>query len=211
MEAMMPMKGMQIVLAVIGFATLSAAAAHAQTDVGLSFYKTFNSSTSGNGTVQSSPNSAGGMFELRHISKPLLGYEVTYSFNPADQSISPEVGSCGFFCSNPPVKIKGTASEVALDWVVSAKYGSLRPFAVVGLGFFIAVPSSDEYMYDINTIVRPTYVYGGGVDWSFHPRFGLRFQFRGNAYKAPDVSGLYFPTGTFMQTAEPMIGVFFRP
>jgi hypothetical protein len=37
-----------------------------------------------------------------------------------------------------------------------------------------------------------------------------RFQYRGNLYKAPDLSKLYTSTGTFTHISEPMIGVYFR-
>ena len=62
------------------------ASARAQTDVALSIYGAFNGSTDGNGIQQSPANSAGGMVELRHISHPLIGYDVTYSYNRDNQS-----------------------------------------------------------------------------------------------------------------------------
>ena len=37
-----------------------------------------------------------------------------------------------------------------------------------------------------------------------------RFQYRGNLYKAPDLSKLYTSTGTFTHISETMIGVYFR-
>ncbi len=198
----------RFVLVLLGFTTLSQVAARAQTDVALSAYRAFNTSTTGNGTVQVPTDSIGGMFELRHITSPIIGYELTYAFNPDNQSLSPEVGACTYECGNPPEKITTRAHEVALDWVVSKKFGSLRPFAVGGLGFFIAVPSGD--LYDLNTIVRPAFVIGGGVDWDFAARFGLRFQYRDNLYKTPNITGIYYTTGVYTQTAEPMGGAFFR-
>ncbi len=200
-------KWMQAVLTVVGIAALSSVAAHAQTDVGLSFYKTFNTSTTGNGTTQSPSNSAGGMLEVRHIHSPFIGYEATYSYNPNDQMLSPTTGNCGYRCTNQPTKITTRASEIALDWVVSTKFAGLRPFAVAGVGFYIGSPTSNQY--DLNTIVRPAYVFGGGVDWGFLPHFGLRAQFRDNMFKAPDLDGLYSPTGVYTHMAEPMIGVFY--
>lgn len=219
----MRMKWTHAVLTVIGMAAMSGAAAlaqtngtapaqkdkvvTAQTDMALSFYKTFTSSSSGNGTEQTPSNSAGGMFEVRHISKPLLGYEITYAFNPAAQTFTPKAGACGYFCANQPIKTSADASEFSVDYVASKKYGSLRPFAVGGLGFFITVPTNNNYY--LNTVVRIAYVYGGGVDWAFSPHAGLRFQYRGNIYKAPNLSPAYNPTGVFTQTAEPMAGVYY--
>ncbi len=184
-----------------------ASAGHAQTDGAASVYRTFNTSTTGNGTHQTPSNSMGGMLELRHIQSPFIGYEVTYSYNPNNQTYAPVIGSCGYFCSTGTLAQKAYQNEVGLDWVVSMKTANFRPFAVGGLGFMITVPST--YGYALNTIVRPTYIYGGGVDWG-SPRLGLRIQYRGNLYKAPNVSGAYQTTGVFTQTGEPMIGVYFH-
>ena len=52
--------------------------------------------------------------------------------------------------------------------------------------------------------------YGAGLDWGLLPHLGLRFQYRGNLYKAPDLTKLYTSTGAFTHTSEPMIGVYFR-
>ncbi len=178
------------------------------TDIGIGFYKTFTSSTSGNGTAQTPSNSAGGMLEVRHIVNPLVGYEFTYSFNPSNQAFAPITGDCRSDCNQQPVKISDKGSLVALDWVVSHKEGSFRPFAVGGLGFFI---NSAGYAPDgTNTIVRPTFVFGGGVDWQMRPHFGLRFQYRDNYYKAPDIALNYASTGGYTQTAEPMAGFYYR-
>lgn len=204
----MGMNRMRWLFVLAGFATLSVVAARAQTDVALSAYRAFSNSTTGNGTVQVPTDSVGGMLELRHISTPFIGYELTYSLNPDNQTLSPQAGSCTYECGNQPETISTKANEVALNWVVSKKFKNFRPFAVGGIGFFIAAPSG--YVYASNTTVRAAFVYGAGVDWDLARRFGLRFQYRGNLYKAPVVTDIYYPTGAFTQTSEPMVGAFFR-
>jgi len=37
---------------------------------------------------------------------------------------------------------------------------------------------------------------------------GLRFQYRGNLYKAPDLSKLYTSIDAFKHSSEPMAGVY---
>jgi hypothetical protein len=186
---------------------VAAWAAHAQTDMTLSAYRTFNTSTTGNGLHQTPSNSIGGMFEFRHIQTPLIGYELTYSYNRNNQTYAPVTGSCGYFCTYGTLAQTAYQNEVGMDWVFSARVGSFSPFAVAGLGFMITTPAT--YGYDLNTIVRPAYIYGGGVDWG-GSRLGLRLQFRDNVYKAPNVSGAYNTTGVFTHTAEPMVGIYFR-
>ncbi len=186
----------------------TAPGSRSQTDIGASFYEALTSATSGNGTQQTPSNAPGGMIELRHIANPLVGYEMTFSFNPADQAYVPKAGACGLACANPPTKISGNAAEVAIDYVASYKVGNLRPFVVGGIGFFIAIPGATPF--GNNTSIRPAYVYGGGVDYSFSSHLGIRAQFRGNMYKAPQTSAIYPATGVFTQSLEPMGGLFYR-
>jgi len=186
----------------------AAAAKTSQTDIGVSGYEAFTSGTSGNGTQQTPTNSPGGMLEVRHIASSLVGYEMTYSFNPAKQAYVPKTGACGLTCQNPAATISANASEVAIDYVVSRKVGNLRPFAVGGLGFFITIPGATPY--GNNTSIRPAYIVGGGVDWNANARFGVRLQCRDNFYNAPNISSIYPATGVMTHSLEPMGGIFYR-
>src|SRR5579864_4111154 len=56
-----------------------AAAPYGETDIAGSGYEALTSSSTGNAVVEKPSNSAGGMFELRHIHSPFIGYEITYS------------------------------------------------------------------------------------------------------------------------------------
>jgi opacity protein-like surface antigen len=178
---------------------------HAQTDVALSIYGAFNGTTNGNGTAQSPSNSAGGIVELRHISNPIVGYEATYSFNRANENYS----SCGIvspICSEQSVK--ADAHEITADWVASVKLANLRPFALAGVGLLLNVPSSGQT--STSTSTKPVFIYGAGLDWGLVPHIGLRLQYRGNLYRAPNLTKLFTSTDAFTHTAEPMIGAYFR-
>ena len=78
---------MQGAFAAIAAAALFSASAQAQTDVAVSGFAT-TSSSNGHGTQQTPETSEGGLFELRHIVNPLVGYEFAYSFNPATHAPS---------------------------------------------------------------------------------------------------------------------------
>jgi opacity protein-like surface antigen len=179
--------------------------ARAQTDVAASLYGAFGGATSGNGTVQSPSNSAGGLFELRHIDNPLVGYDVTYSYNRDNQvykaSVCPAEG-----CTI--AAISANAHELSGDWVVSVHGANLRPFALAGVGLLLNEPTSGQSNTSSST--KPVFIYGAGLDWGMLPHLGLRFQYRGNLYKAPDLTKLLSSTSAFTHTAEPMIGVYFR-
>jgi opacity protein-like surface antigen len=92
--------------------------------------------------------------------------------------------------------------------VASLRLAHLRPFALAGVGLLFDVPSGNQSSTD--TATKPTFIYGAGLDWGLVPHLGLRFQYRGNLYKAPDPTRLYTSTDAFTHTAEPMIGGYFR-
>lgn len=190
--------------------TGASASAWAQTDVGLSLYGAFSGRTTGNGTVVSPANSAGGIIELRHISNPLVGYEATYSYNRANQTYSPSVatGTCAVGVPCTSETVKANAHEITADWLVSVHVANLRPFVLGGAGLLLNQPDSNQA--DTSTSTKGVFVYGAGLDWGVFPHLGLRFQYRGNLYKAPDLTKLYTSTDRFTHTAQPMIGAYFR-
>ncbi len=170
--------------------------AHAQsTDIAASFYGAFTGTTEGNGTIQSPSNQAGGILELRYISNPLLGFELNYCFNRADQNYNLQ-------------PVKAQAHEVGADWVVSVPVLMLRPFVLAGGGLIVFHPDANQPGTSDN--IKPVFVYGGGVDWAVIPHFGVRGQYRGNLYRAPDLLAAASSTQAFAHTAEPMLGVYFR-
>jgi opacity protein-like surface antigen len=185
-----------------------AAAPRSQTDIGVSGLFAMTSGTTGLGTKQTPSNGAGGMIELRHISSPFVGYELAFSYNKANQKYEPDPAGCVLTCQNDETKITGGALEFAVNYVVSKEIGNLRPFAVGGLGVYIVTPGATPY--GNNTPIRGTYIYGGGVDYNIGRHLGVRAQFRGNLYKAPNVSAIFPATGKYTQSLEPMAGFFYR-
>ncbi len=204
-------KWLMIAFILPGVAALSGAAAYAQTDIGASLYGTFSGATSGNGVQESPSNSAGGLFELRHISNPLVGYEATYAFNRANQvyTLYPVPYCPVNVCSSPTAAaVSANAHEITGDWLISVHVANLRPFALAGMGLLLNEPTSGQS--NSTSSNKPVFVYGAGLDWGLLPHLGLRFQYRGNVYKAPDIAKAFGSTGAFAHTAEPMIGVYLR-
>ncbi len=193
--------------------------AHAQTDVALSVYGAFtNSTTPGNSNfLRMNPAaSAGGLFEFRHISSPLLGWEATYSFRRANEVYDelifyPAPGpSCAPNCPPPTYSVSANAQEFTADWVPSGHIASFRPFALLGVGLLLTQPTSGQS--GTTNATQPAFVYGAGLDWGLSRHLGLRAQYRGNLYKAP---GIVPPNNTnpnigFMHTSEPAIGVYYK-
>jgi opacity protein-like surface antigen len=189
------------------------------------------------GNEQSPSNAAGGLLELRHIARPWLGYEGTYSINRANESYfsgsgTVNCGVCESITTWTPVS--ANVHEVTGAWVASMKVRNLRPFALAGGGVLIDVPASGQatatgYISgcgggiptcivgapftgtaSTTTSTKPVFVYGAGLDWGLLPHLGLRLQYRGNLYNAPDLVSGFTSTNSLTHTAEPMIGIYFR-
>ena len=99
-------------LAILFFLAASACtAARAQTSVAASIYGAFTGATNGNGVQESPSNSAGGLFEFRHISNPILGWEATYAYNRANQVYGPDQ-PCSLCL---PAAVSANAHEITGD------------------------------------------------------------------------------------------------
>jgi len=209
---------MKVVLVAVGVGAVSVAAGAqaravrgiAQTDVSLGLYGAFTGTTNGDGVQQSPSNAAGLMFGVRHIDNPLVGYEGTYSWNRANQvyapTVCPVVGvtpQC-----DPATAVSGNAHELTGDWIVSFKLANLRPFGLAGVGMVFNEPASGQT--GTHSSDKGVFLYGLGLDWGVVPHLGLRFQYRGNVYHAPDLTSALGSSGRFLRTGEPMAGAYFR-
>jgi opacity protein-like surface antigen len=179
------------------------------TDVALSLYGAFSGTTTGDNIQQSPANAAGGLVEVRHIINPLIGFEGTYSFNRANQTYRYTGVTCGLICGNiNETSVSADAHELTADYLASLKVANLRPFALAGLGVLLNQPAGNQA--NTTSSDKPVYVYGAGLDWGLLPHIGVRLQYRGNLYKAPDLTKLFGSSGAFVHTSEPMLGVYFR-
>jgi opacity protein-like surface antigen len=147
------------------------------------------------------------MIELRHIRNPLIGYEATYSYNRANQVYRSDCA--GVTCTSvEPVGVSANAHEISGDWVASVHIANLRPFGLVGVGLLFNEPTGGQS--NTTSATKPVFLYGAGLDWGVFPHIGLRFQYRGNLYRAPNLTQLFTSTDAFTHTSEPMIGAYFR-
>ena len=75
-------------------AAVSSVAAHAQLDISASYYEAFTSSSAGNGTKQTPTNSGVEMVEARYLVNRLAGIGMSYSYNKANQTFTPNGSAC---------------------------------------------------------------------------------------------------------------------
>ena len=196
-----------LVAALAMVAWMGMTGARAQTDIAASVYGAFSGSTSSNGTTQSPANAAGVLVELRHIANPLLGLEVTYAFNRSNQTYR-QITCAGTSCPPGLQYVPSNAHEVTADYLVSFKVLNLRPFVLAGGGVLFDQPTNPDATTQNST--QGVLVYGAGLDFTVLPHIGVRGQYRGNVYKAPQLAKAFSSTNGFATTSEPMLGVFLR-
>lgn len=182
----------------------------AQTTVAVSALGSIRPDTGNTITRQVPSNSAGFMLELRHISNPLVGYGVSYSFRGADQLYEYRGPACvGSTCPPAAQPVNADAHQLALNWVVSLPISNVRVFALAGGGFQRFEPTSYQAA-PTRGETKGLFDYGAGLDWTLLPHLGVRLQFRSNVYKAPALATAFSSTGKFTQDLEPMAGAYFR-
>lgn len=179
--------------------------ARAQSDIAVSALGSFASTTQGIYTHQDPFEQAGVLLQLRHIWNPLFGYEIAYSFNRANQHYT----YIGPSTSGPaPETVRAYDHQVTAAWVVSLPLENFRPFALAGGGVEIFEPAGGQSGTQSDS--KAVGVYGVGLDWEALPHIGLRLQYRGNLYKAPDLAVIFPPTNQLVHSAEPSVGIFLR-
>jgi hypothetical protein len=190
------------------FVLFGVMAARAQTDVAASLYGAFSASSRGNNVIDRAADSAGVLLEARHISSPLSGYEVAYSYHRANQAYSPDCSTSTTCGTASPASVSANTHQLDLDWLASVRVASIRPFALAGFGLQFNRPSGNQSETSGST--KPVFLYGLGLDWALAPHAGLRFQYRKNLYKAPGITHLYSSTGSFTHTMDLGIGYYVR-
>jgi len=123
--------------------------------------------------------------------------------------------------------------EITGDWVLSMRMPHFHPFLLLGGGVLVDAPgpgmvtatttimtcaTTDPLcgptvttkQIATDTVTKGLFQYGVGADMPVLPHIGIRFQFRGNLFRAPDVTKAFAATGKFTQEVEPMVGVSFR-
>ncbi len=184
----------------------------AQTDISLNGAVAFNTSTSSPATGQSPANQADVLVEARHVRNAFIGYEMTYEYRRANQTYIHTSVACPVVMPScdpaTPLSISANSHQVSAEWITSFNLFHLKPFILAGGGVLFVRPADDQRGARSDT--KGVFVYGAGLDWPLPPHMGLRFQYRGNVYKAPSLAKAFTSTDSFTHTAEPLLGVFVR-
>ena len=162
----------------------------------------FSGNASGNGITDSPTNSMGVLATVRQSFHPWLGYEVNYSYTRFSERYN-----------TIPFAVQSNVHEASGAYLLQGPalpILGLQPFAAVGVGGLIFLPTTvggQRYHQQW----RIPFIYEVGVNFPIvTSHFGLRLQYRGLIYKAPDFGSSLLSTNATRQTSEPTVGAYLR-
>lgn len=197
------------ILAVLFLAVSFAAAQEYPFDVSVGVGPALSRSTSDNQTTQTVTESYVALATFRVNLSRKSSAEFTYGRIRNTQE---------YFSTPNQYRIQDKLTEYSGAYIFRPfKWNKLRPFALAGGGVLRFYP--DYKGITINQILtplgavnqtRPAFLFGGGVDYRVTKRWGVRLQYRGFLYQAPDFKVNNLFTGATGTLSEPSVGLVFR-
>ncbi|HTV07052.1 MAG TPA: outer membrane beta-barrel protein [Acidobacteriaceae bacterium] len=161
----------------------------------------FTSNVSGNGVTLDTTKAAGGQAAFRHSYHWWLGFEGSYNYTRFNE-----------YYSTKPYSIQHNMHEFAGSYLVTTPTSlfGFKPFAMAGVSAIVFSPSLNGGQ-NVPWQGRTGINFGAGVEHPLlSPYFGVRIEYRGVYYKAPDFNQPALNTGASRLTSEPLAGFYFH-
>jgi len=143
----------------------------------------------------------------------LVGY--SYQFNRwagAEGNYGYSRNMQNYFGSFGQSSVQANIHELTGSFVahIPVNTASVRPYALAGAGALIFDPTDRFLVNGIERQTKATFVYGGGVNFDLTRNFGVRAEYRGLVFKAPDFSVNALNLDKVTHLAQPSVGFFVR-
>jgi len=92
---------------------------------------------------------------------------------------------------------------------IPTQLARVRPYALAGGGALVFDPA-DNFRGNIDRQVRGAFVYGAGANFDLTRNFGVRAEYRGFVYKAPDFNVDALNVDKVTHFAQPSVGFYYR-
>jgi len=195
------------ILASIGLLLLTASVVAAQEvrhEVSVQGTGFFTRDTNDGGLTQKGTNSGGLLVGYRYNINRWLGAEADYGFTRNTQ----------LFGGSNLGRIQSDVHAVTANAVLKLplRVSRFGPYALAGGGALTFRPTQNVggFVNGADTQSRGTFLYGVGTDYALSRHLGLRAEYRGLVYKAPDFSLAQFKSDSWTHTAQPSAGIVFR-
>ncbi|HEY6446448.1 MAG TPA: outer membrane beta-barrel protein [Acidobacteriaceae bacterium] len=197
-------------LGLLAVPALLVSSAHAQSalkndDIAVDGFAEFTQTVSGNGITDTPTKAGGGAASFRHSFHWWLGYDAGYEYTRYHESYTGVPGH--------PEQVYGVQHnqhEFSGSYYVHGPTVFIQPFALVGVSAVIFSPSLNGGQ-NVPWQSRPGINFGVGANMPLlTSHIGLRLEYRGVYYKAPNFGDSFLDTNTFRLTSEPMAGVYVK-
>lgn len=167
-------------------------------EVGLSAFGQFTSSSSGNGIDVDPMASLGGQATFRHVYHPWLGYEAGYGYTRFSDRYSTN-----------PFAVQHNVHEFEGSYLATApSLLGIRPFGLVGVSALLYSPTLNGGQR-ASAQARPAITFGLGANFPLlTSHFGLRLQYRALYHPTPDYGEARYKTDSWRISSEPAVGLY---
>lgn len=145
----------------------------------------------------------------------LVGY--SYQFNSwagAEGNYGYTQNTLNTFGSFGQSSIRSDFHEITGSFVahIPVRARGVRPYALAGGGALVFNPTDDAIVANtgIDRQTKGAFVYGGGANFDIARNFGVRAEYRGLVYKAPDFKLDRLNLDKITHLAQPSVGFYFR-
>ena len=188
------------------FLGAGAVAQESRSEISLQGTGFFTKDASGQGTTQRTTNTGGFLVGYRYNLTRWLAAEAVYGYDKNSQHY---FGSSGFS------RVQANVHQATGGFVVRIPtYHRLRlsPYVLAEGGALVFDPTGNAFgtVPGARRQATGVFAYGGGADFPLLKHVGLRAEYRGLVYSAPDFGLAALNTNTITHTAQPSAGLVFR-
>lgn len=188
------------------FLGAGAVAQESRSEISLQGTGFFTKDASGQGTTQRTTNTGGFLVGYRYNLTRWLAAEAVYGY---DRNSQHYFGSSGFS------RVQANVHQATGGFVVRIPtYHRLRlsPYVLAEGGALVFDPTGNAFgtVPGAQRQATGVFAYGGGADFPLLKHVGLRAEYRGLVYSAPDFGLAALNTNTITHTAQPSAGLVFR-
>lgn len=160
-------------------------------------------SADGNGQKYDTTNSGGFLLGYSYQFNSWAGVEGNYGYTRNTQN---------YFALTGTSTLQSDVHEVTGAFVahIPLAVHGVRPYALAGGGALVFNPTTAYFVAGSQRQTRGAFVYGAGVDFDLVRHFGVRAEYRGLIYKAPDFTLDSLNVDKFTHLAQPSAGFFFK-
>jgi len=185
---------------------VSAAAQESRSEISLQGTGFFTKDTTGQGTTERSTNAGGFLIGYRYHFNRWLAAEAVYGYDRNTQQYFAPAG-----LSRIQANVHQATGGFIFRVPAPAKF-RISPYVLAEGGALVFDPTGNSFGSGAGAQRQATgvFVYGAGADYPLFKHVGLRAEYRGLVYSAPDFGLTALNTNTTTHTAQPSVGFVFR-